>query len=84
LKSQGLDRRKLIKELNVNVKKCIVVNVWVETVRTIIVQHILMKPNQLGLKEIKDNLYLDSGKIPATGEHCDWCAYWNARNELEK
>jgi hypothetical protein len=43
-----------------------------------------MKPNQLGLKEIKDNLYLDNDKIPATGEHCDWCAYWNARNELEK
>lgn len=43
-----------------------------------------MKPNQLGLKEIKDNLYLDNDTIPVTGEHCDWCAYWKARNELEK
>jgi hypothetical protein len=34
------------------------------------------------LFEIKKCLYSD--KIPVTGEHCDWCAYWNARNELEK
>ena len=26
---------------------------------------------------------LESDKIPATGKHCDWCAYWNARKELE-
>lgn len=26
---------------------------------------------------------LDDDKIPNTGEHCDWCAYWNARKVLE-
>ena len=34
------------------------------------------------LLEIKD--CLDGAKIPKSGEHCDWCAYWNARKELEK
>ena len=27
---------------------------------------------------------LDKNEIPKSGEHCDWCAYWNARKKLEK
>lgn len=27
---------------------------------------------------------LDGDVIPKKGNDCDWCAYWNARNELEK
>lgn len=34
------------------------------------------------LFKIKECLEKDS--IPETGDSCDWCAYWNARKELEK
>jgi hypothetical protein len=34
------------------------------------------------LYKIKD--CLESEVIPESGEHCDWCAYCKARNELEK
>jgi len=27
---------------------------------------------------------LDNNKIPNSGDHCDWCAYWNSRKEFEK
>jgi CRISPR/Cas system-associated exonuclease Cas4 (RecB family) len=27
---------------------------------------------------------LDNDALPANGDNCDWCAYWNARKELEK
>lgn len=27
---------------------------------------------------------LDSDVVPTMGEHCDWCAYWNARKAFEK
>jgi len=33
------------------------------------------------LFEIKN--CLDKEVLPESGEHCDWCAYWNARQELE-
>lgn len=26
---------------------------------------------------------LDSDKVPQSGKSCDWCAYWQARNEVE-
>ena len=34
------------------------------------------------LYKIKDCLEGDT--IPESGEHCDWCAYCNARSKLEK
>ncbi len=34
------------------------------------------------LFKIKECLEKDT--IPKTGKDCDWCAYWNARKELEK
>lgn len=27
---------------------------------------------------------LESDKIPKAGKGCDWCTYWNVRNEFEK
>lgn len=27
---------------------------------------------------------LEQNTIPESGEHCDWCAYWNAREKLEE